>query len=143
MLDTKDASAQFVASAERIFADVQKDARAQNGFFKNLIYDYSRLFAFLSLLCLAGAGAVFFYVNRSVIQRLRKLSDSMRGSVDGHTTSMPITGNDEIADMSRTFRRAGAVQNRRSTSQWDCSLWSCFTCRREARSRSSAPPSDG
>ena len=101
LLDTKDASAQFVASAEHIFADVQKDARAQNGFFKSLIYDYSRLFAFLSLLCLAGAGAVFFYVNRSVIQRIRKLSDSMRGSVDGHTTSMPITGNDEIADMAK------------------------------------------
>jgi signal transduction histidine kinase len=101
LLDTKDASAQFVASAERIFADVQKDARAQNGFFKGLIYDYSRLFAFLSLLCLAGAGAVFFYVNRSVIQRLRKLSDSMRGSVDGHTTPMPTSGNDEIADMAK------------------------------------------
>ena len=101
LLDTKDASAQFVASAERIFADVQKDARAQNSFFKGIIYDYSRLFAFLSLLCLAGAGAVFFYVNRSVIQRLRRLSDSMRGSVDGHTTSMPITGNDEIGDMAR------------------------------------------
>lgn len=101
LLDTKDVSAQFVASAERIFADVEKDARAQNGFFKSLIYDYSRLFAFLSLLCLIGAAAVFFYVNRSVIQRLKKLSDSMRGSVDGHTTSMPITGNDEIADMAR------------------------------------------
>ena len=107
LLDTKDASAQFVASAERIFADVQKDARVQNGFFKSLIYDYSRLFAFLSLLCLAGAGAVFFYVNRSVIQRLRKLSDSMRGSVDGHTTSMPTTGNDEIADMDFQAMRFG------------------------------------
>jgi hypothetical protein len=101
LLDTKEVSAQFVASAEHIFADVQKDARAQNGFFKSLIYDYSRLFAFLSLLCLAGAGAVFFYVNRSVIQRLRKLSDGIRDSVDGHTTSMPITGNDEIADMAK------------------------------------------
>jgi len=101
LLDTKDASAQFVASAERIFADVQKDARAQNAFFKSLIYNYSQLFAFLSLLCLMGAGALFFYVNRSVIQRLRKLSDGMRSSVDGHTTSMPITGNDEIADMAK------------------------------------------
>jgi len=104
LLDTKDASAQFVASAERIFADVQKDARAQNAFFKNLIYKYSQLFAFLSLLCLVGAGAVFFYVNRSVIQRLRKLSDSMRSSVDGHTTAMPITGNDEIADMAKAAK---------------------------------------
>ena len=101
LLDTKDASAQFVASSERIFVDVQKDARAQNGFFKGLIHDYSRLFAFLSLLCVAGAAGVFFYVNRSVIQRLRKLSDSMRGSVDGHSTSMPISGDDEITDMAK------------------------------------------
>jgi signal transduction histidine kinase len=101
LFDTKDASAQFVASAERIFVDVQNDARAQNDFFKGLIYDYSRLFAFLSLLCVAGAGGVFFYVNRSVIQRLRKLSDSMRSSVDGHTTSMPVSGDDEIADMAK------------------------------------------
>jgi hypothetical protein len=44
LLDTKDASAQFVASAEHIFADVQKDARAQNSFFKRIIYYYSRFF---------------------------------------------------------------------------------------------------
>ena len=101
LFDTKDSSAQFVASSERIFADVQKDARAQSGFFKGFIYDYSRLFALLSLLCVVGAGAVFFYVNRSVIQRLRKLSDGMRSSVDGHAASMPISGNDEIADMAK------------------------------------------
>ena len=101
LFDTKDSSAQFVASSERIFADVQKDARAQSGFFKGIIYDYSRLFALLSLLCVVGAGGVFFYVNRSVIQRLRKLSDGMRSSVDGHAASMPISGNDEIADMAK------------------------------------------
>ena len=101
LFDTKDSSAQFVASSELIFADVQKDARAQSGFFKGFIYDYSRLFALLSLLCVVGAGAVFFYVNRSVIQRLRKLSDGMRSSVDGHAASMPISGNDEIADMAK------------------------------------------
>ena len=60
LFETKDASARFVASSERIFADVQKDARAQSSFFKGLIYDYSRLFALLSLLCVVGRGWRFF-----------------------------------------------------------------------------------
>ncbi len=101
LLDTKEASTQFVASAERIFADVQKDARAQSDYFKGLIFGYSRLFTALSLLCLAGACGVFLYINRSIIQRLRNLSESMRSSVHGHTTQISVSGNDEIADMAK------------------------------------------
>jgi signal transduction histidine kinase len=101
LLDTKEASTQFVASAERIFADVQKDARAQSDYFKGLIFGYSRLFTVLSLLCLAGACGVFLYINRSIIQRLRNLSESMRSSVHGHTTQISVSGNDEIADMAK------------------------------------------
>jgi hypothetical protein len=101
LLDTKEAAAQFVASAERIFVDVQKDVRSQSDFFSNLISQYSRLFAILSVLCVAGACGVFLYINRSIVQRLRKLSDSMHGSVDGHTTTISMSGNDEIADMAK------------------------------------------
>ncbi|MGB9066443.1 MAG: hypothetical protein WCC80_24120, partial [Pseudolabrys sp.] len=101
LLDTKEAAAQFVASAERIFVDVQKDVRSQSDFFSSLISQYSRLFAILSLLCVAGACGVFLYINRSIVQRLRKLSDSMRGSVDGHATTISMSGNDEIADMAK------------------------------------------
>ncbi|MGB8755338.1 MAG: GAF domain-containing protein, partial [Pseudolabrys sp.] len=101
LLDTKEAAAQFVASAERIFVDVQKDVRSQSDFFSSLISHYSRLFAILSLLCVAGACGVFLYINRSIVQRLRKLSDSMRGSVDGHATTISMSGNDEIADMAK------------------------------------------
>ena len=101
LLDTKEASAQFVASAERIFTDIQRDVRAQSDFFSDLISEYSRLFTILSLLCLAGACAVFLYINRSIIRRLQKLSASMRGSVDGHTATFSISGNDEIADMAK------------------------------------------
>jgi two-component system, NtrC family, sensor kinase len=101
LLDTKEAAAQFVASAEGIFIDVQKDVRSQSDFFSSLISQYSRLFAILSLLCVAGACGVFLYINRSIVQRLRKLSDSMRGSVDGHTTTISMSGNDEIADMAK------------------------------------------
>ena len=81
-----------MASAERIFVDVQKDVRSQSDFFSSLISQYSRLFAILSLLCVAGACGVFLYINRSIVQRLRKLSDSMRGSVDGHATTISMSG---------------------------------------------------
>jgi signal transduction histidine kinase len=102
LLDTKETAAQFVASAESIFTDIQRDVRSQSDFFGGLISEYSRLFTILSLLCVAGACGVFLYVNRSVIQRLRKLSESMRASVDGHTAAISISGNDEIADMAKS-----------------------------------------
>jgi signal transduction histidine kinase len=101
LLDTKDASALFVASAERVFADVQKDARAQSDYFGGLIFEYSRLFTALSVLCIAGACGVFFYINRSIIRRLQNLSQSMRASVFGRTAPISISGNDEIADMAK------------------------------------------
>jgi len=64
--------------------------------FRQRITEYSRLFTVLSLLCVGGACAVFFYINRSIIQRLRNLSQSMRASVFGRTAPITISGNDEI-----------------------------------------------
>jgi signal transduction histidine kinase len=101
LLDTKETTAQFVASAERIFTDIQREVRSQSDFFGRLISEYSRLFTILSLLCVTGACGAFLYVNRSVIQRLRRLSEGMRASVDGRTEAISISGNDEIADMAK------------------------------------------
>jgi signal transduction histidine kinase len=101
LLDTKEAAARFVESADRVFADVQKDARAQSDYFSSLIAHYSRVFTVLSLLCVIGATSVFLYINRSVISRLRKLSDNMRQSADGTAAPILISGNDEIADMAK------------------------------------------
>jgi len=101
LLETNESSAQFVTSAESIFMDIQRDVRAQSDFFGSLISKYSRLFTIFSLLCVAGACGLFLYINRSIVQRLRKLSESMRGSVDGRTAAIPIAGNDEIADMAK------------------------------------------
>jgi len=101
LLDTKEAAARFVESADRVFADVQKDARAQSDYFGSLIADYSRVFTVLSLLCVMGATSVFLYINRSVISRLRKLSDNMRQSADGTAAPILISGDDEIADMAK------------------------------------------
>ena len=44
---------------------------------------------------------MFFYINRSIIQRLRSLSQNMRASVFGRTAPITISGNDEISDMAR------------------------------------------
>jgi len=101
LLETSKSSAQFVTSAESIFMDIQRDVRAQSDFFGSLISKYSRLFTIFSLLCVAGACGLFLYINRSIVQRLRKLSESMRGSVDGRTAAIPIAGSDEIADMAK------------------------------------------
>jgi signal transduction histidine kinase/DNA-binding response OmpR family regulator len=101
LLETNESSAQFVTSAESIFMDIQRDVRAQSDFFGSLISKYSRLFTIFSLLCVAGACGLFLYINRSIVQRLRKLSESMRGSVDGRTAAISIAGSDEIADMAK------------------------------------------
>src|SRR6516164_485121 len=101
LLDTKEAAARFAESADRVFTDVQKEARAQSDYFSSLIADYSRVFTVLSLLCVLGASIVFLYINRSVISRLQKLSHNMRQSVDGTAAPILISGNDEIADMAK------------------------------------------
>src|SRR6478736_1068168 len=79
----------------------KKDARAQSDYFSSVIVDYSRVFAVLSLLCVLGAAGVFIYINRSVISRLRKLSENMRRSANGTAAPILISGNDEIADMAK------------------------------------------
>ena len=93
--------ADLSSSADRVFADVQKDARSQSDYFSGLIVNYSRVFSILSLLCLVSAGGVFLYLNRSVISRLQKLSENMRRSAAGTATPILISGNDEISDMAR------------------------------------------
>jgi signal transduction histidine kinase len=101
LLDTKETAARFVESADRVFADVQKDARAQSSYFSGLIAGYSRIFMALCLVCIVGAAGVVLYINRSVISRLQTLSDNMRRSADGSAVPILIPGNDEIADMAK------------------------------------------
>jgi signal transduction histidine kinase len=101
LLENKQLSTRFVASAESIFTDIQRDVSAQSDFFAGLISNYSRLFIIISILCIAGACGVFFYINRSIIRRVQKLSEGMRASVHGHAAPISISGGDEIAEMAR------------------------------------------
>jgi signal transduction histidine kinase len=100
-LDTKETAARFVESADRVFADVQKDARAQSSYFSSLIEGYSHIFMVLCLVCIVGAAGVVLYIDRSVISRLQRLSDNMRRSADGSAVPILIRGNDEISDIAQ------------------------------------------
>ena len=94
-------SAQFVASAEDVFSQVRRTTDVQSSFFSGQISRYTNVFVIFAGLCLLGAGAVFIYVNRSIIVRLRELSESMRARSEGRTVPIPTKGSDELADMAR------------------------------------------
>jgi PAS domain S-box-containing protein len=53
------------------------------------------------LLCLCGGTATVLYIDRSVIRRIRALSESMRKRVFGEDTALPTSGSDEISEMAR------------------------------------------
>jgi len=104
VLETQDVSAEFVASAQSLFQEIERDTYAQSDYFAGLISAYSRIFTIISALCLVGSAAVYFYLVNSVILRIRRLSDSMRARIDGRDVPIPASGNDEIGEM------AGATQ---------------------------------
>jgi signal transduction histidine kinase len=101
LLETQDVSAEFVASAQSVFQEVQSHTREQSDFFAESISQYSRLFTSISALSLMGSAGVFFYIVRSIIFRLQKLSDGMRARIDGRNVPIPTSGTDEIAEMAK------------------------------------------
>src|SRR5215475_3395552 len=101
LLENKQLSAQFVASAASVFKSIQDDTHAQSDFFSGLIAGYSRLLTMITLLCLAGSSFVFFYINRFIILRLHNLSDSMHAHVTGRPVAIRTSGSDEIAEMAK------------------------------------------
>ena len=99
VLETRQVAAGFVSSADAVLEDVKKSANQQADFFAGLVARYSNIFAVISALALAGAAGVFLYVVRSVVMRLRNLSESMRARVDGRDAPISASGSDEIAEM--------------------------------------------
>jgi class 3 adenylate cyclase len=99
VLETQQVAAAFVSSANAVLEDVKKSTNEQAEFFAGLVSRYSTIFAVVSALALAGSGGVFLYVVRSVVMRLRALSESMRARVDGRDAPISVSGTDEIAEM--------------------------------------------
>ena len=57
----------------------------------------------MSVLCVIGAGTIFFYINGNVVRRLKLLQESMSAHVAGRAVDIPTAGSDEIADMARSL----------------------------------------
>ena len=106
-------SSQFVASAQEVFSEVRRSTSVQSEFFSDQISRYTHVFVIMAGLCLLGAGVVLAYVNRSIVVRLRALSESMRARSEGRNVPIPIKGSDELTDMARATQFFTAAIERR------------------------------
>ena len=113
LLEGQQLSAQFVASAQDVFSEVRRSTSVQSEFFSDQISRYTNVFVVIAGLCLLGAGAILVYVNRSIIVRLRALSQSMRARSEGRNVPIPIKGSDELTDMARATQFFTAAIERR------------------------------
>ncbi len=94
----------FVASASSLTRKLQTGILKRSSELDRESQEQSALFLLMSLLSSVGAILVFFYINRSVIQRLANLSRTMISHASGLRTPIVSSGNDEITDMTKAFK---------------------------------------
>jgi signal transduction histidine kinase/DNA-binding response OmpR family regulator len=94
-------SAAFVASVSAISSTTQQDIARQSAYFNQTVSSFTLLSIAASLLCLAAGTAIFVYVRRAVITRLKVLQQYMRAQVEGRPAAISTAGEDEITEMAR------------------------------------------
>jgi signal transduction histidine kinase/HPt (histidine-containing phosphotransfer) domain-containing protein/ActR/RegA family two-component response regulator len=94
-------SSAFVASVSAISRATQQDIAGRSAYFNRTVASFSLLSVVASLLCLAAVTAIFLYVQRAVITRLKLLQQYMRAQVEGRPAAIPTQGEDEISEMAR------------------------------------------
>jgi signal transduction histidine kinase/CheY-like chemotaxis protein len=94
-------SAKFVLSVSAILSATQQDIAARSTYFNQTVAYFNLLTIGMSLLCFVAAVTIFFYVKRSVINRLSLLQEYMRAQVEGKPTTIATAGDDEISEMAR------------------------------------------
>jgi two-component system, sensor histidine kinase and response regulator len=99
LIDNRQVSAGFVGTSQELVQQIEKTVAARSQYYSNLNARNFTIFLILMLLCLGGGTATVLYIHRSVIRRLRVLSESMHKRVLGEDTPLPISGSDEITDM--------------------------------------------
>ena len=77
----------------------QRDIGSRSAYFSETVSHFTLLSIATSFLCLAAGTAIFVYVQRAVIARLKVLQQYMRGQVEGRPAAIPIAGEDEITEM--------------------------------------------
>jgi hypothetical protein len=101
LIDNRQVSADFVGKSQELVKEIQKTVTARSEYYSDLNTRNFTIFSVLMLLCLGGGTATVLYIDRSVIRRIRILSEGMRRRVFGEETALPTSGSDEISDMAR------------------------------------------
>lgn len=88
---------------EQIAARVTADSFEQTKAMELRTQKVTAVIVALSILCVAGALAILLYVNRRVVNRMRGLQQTMLSHVRNEPRAVDVSGDDEIADMARSF----------------------------------------
>ncbi|WP_271272688.1 ATP-binding protein [Aliamphritea hakodatensis] len=94
----------FRAAISTIVKDIEARVVQQNRLIEEQAANRITLLVLVSLLCIAGGGIIFLYIDRSVISRLQRLKNNMYAHAEGSNQPIPLEGNDEITDMAQALR---------------------------------------
>ena len=93
----------FDAAAAKVSYDIEREILDTSGAVSALIDQQNHLIFVLTLLCVLAAAGILISMRRSVINRLRRLQETMTTHVAGQITAIDTHGSDEIADMARAL----------------------------------------
>ncbi|WP_223677791.1 response regulator [Azospirillum agricola] len=96
-------SDRLVASVSDYFLAVERDVARRSSEFERVIQDGERAVIAMALLSILGAAAIFAYIHRNVVRRLRALQAAMVAHQAGSPVAIPTQGRDEIGEMARAL----------------------------------------
>jgi signal transduction histidine kinase/DNA-binding NarL/FixJ family response regulator len=94
-------SAAFEESVFEISRATQREVAGRSAYVNQAVSSSSLLSIVALLLSLAAVTAIFVYVKRAVITRLKLLQQYMLAQVEGRAATIATTGEDEISEMGR------------------------------------------
>ncbi|MBP2229724.1 signal transduction histidine kinase/DNA-binding response OmpR family regulator/HPt (histidine-containing phosphotransfer) domain-containing protein [Azospirillum agricola] len=108
-------SDRLVASVSDYFLAVERDVARRSSEFERVIQDGERAVIAMALLSILGAAAIFVYIHRNVVRRLRALQAAMVAYQTGSPVAIPTQGRDEIGEMARALAYfVGTIRARES-----------------------------
>ena len=97
-------SDRLVAAVSDYFFAVEQDVNRRSAEFERVIKGGERAIVATALLSILGAAAIFAYIHRNVVRRLRALQAAMVAHEAGKSVAIPTHGRDEIGDMARALK---------------------------------------
>jgi signal transduction histidine kinase/DNA-binding NarL/FixJ family response regulator len=94
-------SAAFEEAVFAISRATQREVAGRSAYLNQTVSSSSLLSIAALLLCLAAVTAIFVYVKRAVITRLKLLQQYMLAQVEGRPAAIATAGEDEISEMGR------------------------------------------